>query len=121
MALQEAVKLAKDQHSALRLFHVVDLTMAYSAIDGPYIFEYREAMEAEGKKVTADCSVAPRAAGIEFDSKCVVMLDKHIYDAIEEEAIAWAADLIVIGTHGRKGVRQRCGVSSKPVLLIREA
>ena len=35
------------------------------------------------------------------------MLDKHIYDAIEEEAIAWAADLIVIGTHGRKGVRQR--------------
>ncbi len=128
LALQEAIKLAKDQRSLLRLFHVVDLTMAYSAVEAPYIFEYRKAMEAEGEKVVADCSASARTAGIEFDTKCVVMFAKHIYDVIEEEATEWAADLIVIGTHGRRGIRRLLlgsvaegltRVSSKPVLLIR--
>ena len=41
VALQEAVRLAKDHDSQVRLFHVVDLTMAYSAVEAPYIFEYR--------------------------------------------------------------------------------
>jgi nucleotide-binding universal stress UspA family protein len=68
LALQEAIKLATDHHSMLRLFHVVDLTMAYSALEAPYILEYRKAMEAEGRKVVADCAEPVRAAGIEFDS-----------------------------------------------------
>jgi nucleotide-binding universal stress UspA family protein len=130
LALQEAIKLAKDQNSVLRLFHVVDLTMAYSAVEAPYIFEYRKAMETAGQKIVDDCSAPASAAGIEFDSKCVVMFGKHIYDVIEEEATEWAADLIVIGTHGRRGIRRLLlgsvaegltRVSSKPVLLIRGA
>jgi nucleotide-binding universal stress UspA family protein len=130
LALQEAVKLAKDQHSALRLVHVVDLTIAYSSVDAPHVFEYQRAMEAAGQQVIADCSAVARAAGIEFDSKCVATFAKHVYDVIEEEAKEWAADLIVIGTHGRKGIRRLLlgsvaegltRVSSKPVLLIRGA
>ena len=53
-ALQEAIMLAKDQHAALRLIHVVDLAMAYSAVEATYVFECRNAMETEGKKVVAD-------------------------------------------------------------------
>ena len=53
LALQEAIKLAKGQKSVLLLLHVVDLTMAYSAVQAPYIVEYRKAMEAEGKTVLA--------------------------------------------------------------------
>jgi hypothetical protein len=81
--------LAKDQHAALRLIHVVDLTMAYSAIEAAYVFECRNAMETGGKKVVADCSASARAAGIEPDSKCVVTLVEHIYDVIENEATTW--------------------------------
>jgi len=71
-----------------------------------------------------------RAAGIEFDSKCVVVFGTYIYDAIEEEATAWGADLVVVGTHGRRGIwRLMLGsvaegltrISSRPVLLIRGA
>ena len=59
VALREAVKLAKDHDLQIRLLHVVDLTMAYSAVEAPYIFEYRKAMEEEGKKVLADfCGIA---------------------------------------------------------------
>ena len=108
LALQEAIKLAKDQHSTLRLFHVVDLTLAYSDAAAPYAFEYQKMLEAAGRKVIADCSTAACTAGIEFDSKSIVLdaLGQHFYDAIEDEAKRWPADLIVIGTHGHRGVRR---------------
>ena len=40
-ALQEAIKLAKDHDLQIRLVHVVDLTMAYSAAEAPYILLHR--------------------------------------------------------------------------------
>jgi nucleotide-binding universal stress UspA family protein len=132
LALQEAIKLAKDQHSALRLVHVIDLTLAYSAVEAPYVADYEKAMRAAGQKVIADCSATVRDAGIEFDAKSIVIeiLGQHIYDAIEEQAKQWPADLIVIGTHGRRGFRRLflgsvaeglTRVASRPVLLIRGA
>jgi len=130
LALQEAIRLAKDQSATLRLFHVVDLTMAYSSVEAPHVLEYQKVMEEAGKRVIADCSAAAHAAGIQFDSKCVSMFGRHIYDVIEEAVKEWNADLIVIGTHGRRGVRRLLlgsvaegfmRVSSKPVLLIRGA
>jgi nucleotide-binding universal stress UspA family protein len=126
-ALQEAIMLAKDQHAALRLIHVVDLTMAYLAVEAAYVFQCRNAIETEGKKVIADCSASARAAGIEPDSKCVVTLAEHIYDVIENEATTWGADVVA---HGRRGIRRLLlgsvaegliRISSKPVLLIRGA
>jgi nucleotide-binding universal stress UspA family protein len=127
-ALQEAIKLAKDHDSQIRLLHVVDLTMAYSVVEAPHIFEYRNVMEEAGKTVLAGCATWPRSAGVQFDSKCVGMFAKHIYDVIEEEATQWPADLVVIGTHGRRGIsRLLLGsvaegltrISTKPILLIR--
>jgi len=131
-ALQEAIKLATEQHSSLRLVHVVDLTLAYSDAAAPYALEYQKALEAEGQKLVADCSTIVRNAGVKFDAASIAIdaLGRHIYDAIEEEAKRWGADLIVIGTHGRRGVRRLflgsvaeglARVSSKPVLLIRGA
>ena len=128
VALQEAVKLAKVRNSQIRLFHVVDLTMAYSAVEAPYIFEYRKAMEEEGRKVLAESTTLARSAGVQCESKCVVTFAKHVYDVIEEEATQWPADLVVIGTHGRRGIRRLLlgsvaegltRISSKPILLIR--
>jgi len=128
LALKEAITLAKGQHSTLRLFHVIDLTMTYSSVQAPRVAEYRDALQAEGQKVIADASTPVRMAGIPFDSKCVATFDKHVYDAIAEEAKRWPADLIVVGTHGRRGVRRLflgsvaeglTRVASKPVLLIR--
>ncbi len=60
-------------------------------------------MLAERHKVVADGSEPLIAAEISFDSKCITSFDRHIYDLIDEEAKSWPADLIVIGTHGRRG------------------
>lgn len=130
LALREAIKLANEQGAMLRLVHVVDETLAYSAVDAPYGPEYIKAMEEAGRKVIADGSAIARAAGVEFDTKSIVIdaLDQHIYNAIDDEATRWPADLIVIGTHGRRGFKRLflgsiaeglTRIASKPVLLIR--
>jgi nucleotide-binding universal stress UspA family protein len=58
----------------------------------------------------------------------IEQLGRNAADLIAAEADAWPADLIVVGTHGRRGVRRLLlgsvaeGVvrtATKPVLLIR--
>ena len=117
LALKEAITLAKDQHSALRLVHVVDLSVAYSDPAAPYAFEYQKALEAAGQKVIADSSALVRDAGIEFETASIVIdvPGQHIYNAIEEEAKRWPADLIVIGTHGRRGRKQASVAHSRGI------
>jgi nucleotide-binding universal stress UspA family protein len=128
MALREAIRLAKNHQSALRLLHVVDLTMAYSVVEAPYVVEYQKALRAEGEKLLSHCSAPAHTEGIEFDTKVRVAFGEHVYDVIEDEAKQWSADLIVIGTHGRRGIRRLLlgsvaegliRISSKPVLLVR--
>lgn len=137
LALREAIKLAKDQKAMLRLINVVDETSAYLAIDpameAPNLFaEIQKALRTAGQKVLSDCASAVREAGIEPDTtmKIAEILGQRIYDAIEEEATRWPADLIVIGTHGRRGFRRLLlgsvaegvtRIATKPVLLIRGA
>ena len=130
LALKHAIALAKDQHATLRLFHVVDLTIAYSSVNAPHLIERQNALQAQGQQVIGECSAQVSAAGIQYDSKCITTSDENTCDLIEEEASRWPADLIVIGTHGRQGIRRIflgsvaegvARISSKPLLLIRGA
>jgi nucleotide-binding universal stress UspA family protein len=130
LALHEAITLAKDQRSTLRLFHVIDLATTYSVVNAPHVIERQNALQAEGQKLITDASESVLAAAIEFDSKCVTNFDKRIHDLIKEEANQWPADLIVIGTHGRRGIRRLflgsvaeglARISSRPLLLVRGA
>lgn len=130
LALKEAINLAKDQHSTLRLVHVVDLTPAYTDVEAPYAAEYQKALQAAGQKLIESYSSLAREAQNDFGSKLIAIdtLGRRIRDAIEEEVKQWQADLIVIGTHGRRGVRRLlrgsvaegvARVASEPVLLVR--
>jgi nucleotide-binding universal stress UspA family protein len=132
LALQEAIKLAGELHSLLRLVHIVDPRILYLDVDARYIADYQKALEAAGQKVIDDSSALVREAGIEFEAASIAIerQGQHVNDAIEEEAKRWRADLIVIGTHGRRGIgRVFLGsvaegvtrIASKPVLLIRDA
>ncbi len=129
-ALTEAMNLAKECHSSLRLIHVVDLNVAYSDIASPNILDLQDALEAAGRNTIEKTSATVRAAGIRFDAKLATTdrLGQHIYDVIDEEATRWPADLVVAGTHGRRGIRRLllgsvaeglARISSKPLLLIR--
>ncbi len=130
LALREALTLAKEQQATLRLVHITDLSLSYTAVEAPYAGRYEKEVRAAGEKVVADCSAIVRKAGITFDAKSVVadLPSQRVYEVLEEEAKRWPADLIVIGTHGRRGIsRMFLGsvaeglirITTKPVLLIR--
>ncbi len=130
-ALQEAISLAKDQKAELRILHVIDVSPAYLTVDTPYPFvEYQQAMQAAGEKLLANRLAKARDASVKVDSKLIAieMYGERIYDVIEEQSKQWPADLIVIGTHGRRGARHLMlgsvaeglvRIATKPVLLIR--
>jgi hypothetical protein len=44
-----AIGLAKDQHSTLRLFHIIDLTTTYSSVPAHHVAEFREVLQMEGR------------------------------------------------------------------------
>ena len=128
LALKEAIKLAKDQRAALLLIHVVNEAPVYTMAEIPYpIDEYQKVMREAGRKELAKCAARTKAARVKSDTKLVVTLTRNIGDVINKEAKRWSADLIVIGTHGRRGfdhlflgsVAERViRLAVKPVLII---
>jgi nucleotide-binding universal stress UspA family protein len=94
--------------------------------------EMMEALRKEGEKILAEAVASTRDGKIEADGKLLVIDGpaQRVSDAIEQECEDWHADLIVIGTHGRRGFRRLLlgsvaenviRISTKPVLLIHGA
>ena len=131
IALREAITLAKDQAATLRLVHVVDESPAAMNVETVYqLDDYERGLRTAGERIVAKALASVRAAGLDAESKLVeiVTLNERVADAIAAEAQHWPADVIVIGTHGRRGFRHLLlgsvaeGVvraATKPVLLIR--
>jgi nucleotide-binding universal stress UspA family protein len=92
--------------------------------------EIWEAMAKTGRDILNKAAAVATGAGIETDTKLIEIdtLGHRIPLAIAEEADAWPADLIVVGTHGRRGLSHVLlgsvaegivRVGTKPVLLVR--
>ena len=54
-----------------------------------------------------------------FESKLVESEEKHVSDMLIEAASEWQADLLVVGTHGRRGI-ERFFVGSVAERLVRK-
>ena len=128
LALKEAIKLAKGQRATLRLIHVVDELPMYMAGEMPYLIDdYQKAMNEAGRKELAKCAARAKAAGVKSVTKLVSTLTQGIGDVINKEAKRCSANLIVIGTHGRRGfnhlflgsVAERViRLAKKPILVV---
>lgn len=128
--LQEAIKLALDQKAKLAIVHVVDLVIVYGA--GQFIGSYLDATREFARTVVAHALETARAAGIEPDMQApeIMTAGYHVADTIAQQAGDWRADLLVVGTHGRRGVSRAligsvaeriARVAPCPLLLVRGA
>ena len=93
---------------SVRVLHIVEPieTPYYPELMPPYpinLNDIRKARMEAGRKLVARATGKVRAAGYQVDS--FVRLG-HIRTAVVDAAIKWHADLIVVGSHGRKGVRR---------------
>lgn len=128
--LKEAIRIAQLTHARVRLIHVIDeLSFAMTADAYRYhAGELLDLLRKNGAKLLESALESVRAAGIDADSVLYENLDRTVQQRVLDEASAWKADLIVIGTHGRRGARRLILGSSAegilraatvPVLLLR--
>ena len=130
--LREALRLAKSARAKLVILHVVDEYPAFAAMDaamaGAPGMDLVPALKASGR-VLARAKKTADAAGVRATTVLREMLSGPAAYPIVREARKQRADLIVMGTHGRRGVRrlvlgsdaeQVVRTASVPVLLVRE-
>ena len=128
--LKEAILLSKALGSALRLVHVVDdsaLAMNPEAgiAAAPLVEDFAE----NGREILEEARVQASKQGAQVEVALHENFTGRVANVIVEEAKQWRADLIVMGTHGRRGIRHAVlgsdaeavvRASVCPVLLVRE-
>ena len=129
-ALQEAIKLAGEFQAQLRIVHVVDIVSLNVRLESPNPIEIWDVMIKGGQEILREAGVVANEAGVTVETGLIEIgtLGRRIPEMIAADADAWPADLIVIGTHGRRGLSHLLlgsvaegvvRVATKPVLLIR--
>ncbi len=128
--LLEAIKLAKTQGSQLILFHIVnEFVLDYTYGAELYADQLLDSLRAQGRTVLDQTAAFVRQQGLQPECILLESLGGAAGDLIVEQAKASAADLIVMGTHGRRGLRRLAlgsdaeavvRSSAVPVLLVRD-
>jgi nucleotide-binding universal stress UspA family protein len=81
-----------------------------------------------GEQVVANARASAAAAGVAAEAELVETVGRTIGDVLADEVARWRADLVVLGTHGRRGLRRMVlgsdaesvvRTSPVPVLLVR--
>jgi nucleotide-binding universal stress UspA family protein len=127
--LSEAIKLAKDQRGRLRLLHIADERIVDCGYGpGTYGGELIESARVDGHKILSEAQALAQRGGLHAEALLVESMGGPVAALIIEQAKAWPADLIVMGTHGRRGFgRLAMGSDAEsvvrgtpvPVLLVR--
>jgi nucleotide-binding universal stress UspA family protein len=130
--LQEAIGVARDQQAQLRLLSVVDDSLA--AIERSAFHGYDELVDAlrvAGQAVLAEGRQQALAQGLQAAQVETIQRETtahRVAGSIVAEAKKAGCDLIVMGTHGRRGVSHLVlgsdaelviKTSPVPVLLVR--
>ncbi len=129
-ALDEAIRLARSMGARLRLLHVVDELDHVSGFESAasYVHEIIPLMREAGEKLLAQGKRKAQDQGVSADSVLVVEGPGRICEHVAGQASLAKADLIVLGSHGRRGVarwllgsdaEQIVRTAPVPVLVVR--
>lgn len=125
-ALVAALELARESGGRVRVMHALDELALISGFE--YSGELMNAARKQAQEALDDALAIIRSAGIEGDAQLMETPGQRLGEAVAEACSAWQADLVVVGTHGRRGLsRVLLGsgadsvlrLSTLPVLVIR--
>ncbi|MBD9675723.1 universal stress protein [Pseudomonas sp. PDM18] len=132
-ALVEAAKLAQLSGGELRVITIIDSPLRhlpdYAVYYNPEPLREAALKAADDILAKAKDKIAEFPVKTSFERVCQERASEEIAERIEIEAEGSKADIIVMGTHGRRGVRRLMlgsvaegllRVSNRPVLLVRE-
>jgi nucleotide-binding universal stress UspA family protein len=119
--LDEAIKVAQATHGQLMLVHVVnELVIAAEYVPTVYYEPILLTLRDSGVKVLEQATDVARRAGVSCEPKLIETLGGRAADEIVKQAKQWSADLIVLGTHGRRGLK-RLAMGSDAELVLRQS
>lgn len=128
--LAEAVKLSALTGARIRLIHVVD-PLSYAIGAGSfagYSGDIFDMLRTTGQKILDAARAKVEQADVPVDAVLRDSVAARVCDQVIDEVKAWPADLVVLGTHGRRGIgRMLLGSDAEhivrlapvPVLLVR--
>jgi nucleotide-binding universal stress UspA family protein len=129
--LDEAIRLAAHHKSKLRLVHVVDGFVVTPTLEaGRYVDDIQKSFRASGTRLLKKAEALVRRRGLQVDTVMFETVGGRAADTIIAQAKKWRPDIIVIGTHGRRGLsrlvmgsdaEQIIRASPVPVLTVRAA
>jgi len=130
--LDEAIALARVTGGSIRLLHVLDELVFTTGFEtgASYVRDVLPALRQGSERILAAARERVSAGSVAVDTLTIECLARRPCDVIVEAAAQWPADLIVIGTHGRRGVNrmmlgsdaeQVARMAPVPVLLVRSA
>jgi nucleotide-binding universal stress UspA family protein len=130
--LREAIGLAKEAGARLQVVHVVDQhsVVMLTVESAYYIDEMMQTMKKSGQRLLNRAVAQAAKAGVQASGALLETLTGPAADTIVRQAKKWRADLIVLGTHGRRGLRRLVMGSDAeqvvrnapvPVMLVRAA
>ena len=129
-ALAHATGLARATGARIRLLNVMDPLAHVSGFERPeiYIQEVLPRLKKAGDALLQKTLERVAQQGVAVDTLLIENMSARVAQLVVEHASAWGADLIVLGTHGRRGLQrvlmgsdaeQIARTSPVPVLLVR--
>ena len=108
-AIEQAARLAKDQHAQLRIVHAIEQSRLAFAAAGPVALDLEgilDALRKSGQAALERGKAIAQQAGVEAEAAIVGddAIDDRVAMVLAAEARRWKADLVVLGTHGRRGI-----------------
>ncbi len=131
VALNEAIKLARLTGADLLLLHVCEempVTWGIEGMPALPMDDVEKALAEAGRRLLQRDRQRVEDEGIAVETRLVEGYAVRTGAVISEEAARWLADLLVVGTHGRKGLdRMLLGsvaenvmrTATMPLLLVR--
>ena len=95
---------------------------------GAYSGDVIEVMRQSGRKILDDALALARSEGVQADTQLFDNFGERLAEVVADSATRFNADLMVVGTHGRRGLgrvlmgsgaEQIIRLSPVPVLVLR--
>lgn len=120
LGLQEAIKLAKATGAKLRFVYAVNDFVIDSDYLTPPTYELLlEGLRIDGREILEEAKQMASQAEVEFTTDLLETTGR-VSELILAAAREWPADLIVMGTHGRRGLN-RLVLGSDAEMVLRSA
>lgn len=119
--LSEAIRLAADQGATLKVVHVISdayvTAMLMGAVDSEGLLQD---IRSAADSMLQDAAQRAREAHVPVQTELLEHHGNRVAEALVTAAGQWQADLIVMGTHGRRGLA-RAALGSDAEYVVRHA